>query len=99
MRVMLFTDVHASNPFKESFEKCLGNWVGLGGLSRVAIARSLRLSEFSVSSQVHLPDNKKSPLGSAGFLSGFLICCQITDTATTTRPHVRECATTSLLSG
>ncbi|HEH9417815.1 hypothetical protein [Aeromonas sobria] len=70
MRVMLFTDVHASNPFKESFEKCLGNWVGLGGLSRGAIARSLRLSEFSVSSQVHLPDNKKARWGQRAFYLG-----------------------------
>jgi hypothetical protein len=70
----------------------LENGSGSGHVSEFAIAMSV-LSELSVSSQVHLPDNKKARWGQRAF-SLFLTCCQITGTATTTRPHVRECATT-----
>ncbi|MFQ2148045.1 MULTISPECIES: hypothetical protein [Aeromonas] len=53
-----------------TLKKCLENEVGSGGFSWGAIAWSLRLSEFSVSSQLHLPDNKKARWGQRAFSLG-----------------------------
>ncbi|MFM1641627.1 hypothetical protein [Aeromonas salmonicida] len=66
MRVMRFTDVHDV----EYLEKMPWKLRWFGSFSWVAIAMSVFLSEFSVSSQVHLPDNKKARWGQRAFSLG-----------------------------
>ncbi|MBC8674076.1 hypothetical protein H2136_13065 [Aeromonas hydrophila] len=75
---MLFTDVHDV--------EFLENLMGLGWLVQGAIARSGCLSEFSVSSQVHLPDNKKARWGQRAFL---WVLYLLSDLQVQQRPHAR----------
>ncbi|QHE48524.1 hypothetical protein GO993_11395 [Aeromonas salmonicida subsp. salmonicida] len=64
--MMRFTDVHDV----EYLEKMPWKLRWFCSFSRVAIAMSVFLSEFSVSSQVHLPDNKKARWGQRAFSLG-----------------------------
>jgi hypothetical protein len=48
----------------------LENGSGSGHVSEFAIAMSVCFSELSVSSQVHLPDNKKARWGQRAFSLG-----------------------------